>query len=88
MVRITKIQGQILIFVWAYEQKGKRSYSEQDVMVPWKSNTKSTVVFERYYHMFKQGELEELIKSSGLKVEIVKSGYDADNWYIILSVQE
>lgn len=39
-------------------------------------------VYERYYHLFRKGELEELI----LRVpgfEIVSSTWDADNWYVV-----
>ncbi|KAF9977797.1 tRNA methyltransferase, has a role in tRNA modification [Actinomortierella ambigua] len=39
-------------------------------------------VFKRYYHLFRQGELEELVMSSG-KVKIDKQGYDRDNWWCI-----
>lgn len=38
-------------------------------------------VFHRFYHVFKQGELDRLCKQ--LKVEIVKSYYDEGNWCII-----
>ncbi|KAG0722537.1 Alkylated DNA repair protein alkB 8 [Chionoecetes opilio] len=38
-------------------------------------------VFHRYYHVFKQGELEVLC--SQLNVRIVKSYYDEGNWCII-----
>jgi hypothetical protein len=39
-------------------------------------------VYERYYHLFKKGELEELItRVPGF--EVVQSTWDADNWYVI-----
>lgn len=38
-------------------------------------------VFHRYYHVFKQGELELLC--SQLNVRIIKSYYDEGNWCII-----
>lgn len=37
--------------------------------------------FQRYYHLFKKGELDELVLEAG-GVEILESGYDRDNWYI------
>lgn len=36
--------------------------------------------FQRYYHLFKKGELDALVLEAGGK--ILESGYDRDNWYI------
>lgn len=36
--------------------------------------------YERYYHLFKKGELDELVERAGGL--ILESGYDRDNWYI------
>jgi tRNA (uracil-5-)-methyltransferase TRM9 len=79
--------------------QGKRAYVEQDVFVPWKlakslkvqdstpdtllNPKKEEIVYQRYYHMFKQGELEDLILRAGGKVR--QSGYDRDNWYCIFA---
>ncbi|KAJ3041695.1 tRNA methyltransferase, has a role in tRNA modification [Rhizophlyctis rosea] len=40
------------------------------------------VVYQRYYHMFLKGELDELVERAG-GAEVVTSGYDRDNWYVI-----
>ncbi|KAJ3047465.1 tRNA methyltransferase, has a role in tRNA modification [Rhizophlyctis rosea] len=40
------------------------------------------VVYQRYYHLFVKGELDDLVIKAG-GAEIVDSGYDRDNWYII-----
>ena len=146
LTRITRIGGKILIYVWAFEQDG-RKFTQQDVLVPWhlqfkfedeekissligektetssntgednrrdnlseKSEDKKTVekkeeeqkveategqedfhvdegkkalVYKRYYHMFKHGELEELIKEVP-EVEIDESFYDHANWCVRL----
>ena len=37
--------------------------------------------FQRYYHLFKKGELDELVVEAGGK--IIESDYDRDNYYII-----
>lgn len=37
--------------------------------------------FQRYYHLFKRGELDDLVVEAGGK--IIKSDYDRDNYYII-----
>ena len=144
MTRITRKGGRILIYVWAFEQDGKK-FTQQDVLIPWhlqfkwedsekisnllaeKSETgsnvgegsqkgtksevsekeeekkeekregsvkdgeddchvneaKKTVVYKRYYHMFKNGELEDLIKEIP-ELEIEESFYDHANWCVKL----
>lgn len=147
LARITRKGGKILIYVWAFEQDG-RKFTQQDVLVPWhlqfkfedeeKINTllgkkdgssvgegsqkdpqenlsdkdgkedqeekktdekqpveggeeedfqlnegKKTLVYKRYYHMFKRGELEDLV-SEVPEVEIQESFYDHANWCVIL----
>ncbi|CAO3571702.1 unnamed protein product [Mortierella alpina] len=175
ILRVVRIGGRVLIFVWALEQTGKRDFDKdvQDVFVPWampkktepkKDKSKSrpqgikkkdrkkalasdaetaaesmsqlaihsdsahgsedhpaaqgmsvesapTVqpveaseatqpadekehldsapsqsagpVFNRYYHLFQKGELEDLVLQTK-KASIVQQGYDRDNWWCIL----
>lgn len=46
------------------------------------SELKNAKVYNRYYHVFKEGELEQLVKEvDGLK--ILQSYYDRDNWCVI-----
>lgn len=86
--------GQALIYVWALEQKNSRrgwdEGDEQDVMVPWvmktgKSNPNkdgtTEKTFQRYYHLYRSGELQADIASIG--GEVVDSGYEKDNWWAI-----
>ncbi|KAI4167960.1 MAG: hypothetical protein LQ343_006754 [Gyalolechia ehrenbergii] len=84
--------GKALIYVWALEQKNSRrgwdETNEQDVMVPWvmKSKTadrssETSTTFNRYYHLYRQGELEKDIVDAGGSV--VESGYEKDNWWAI-----
>ncbi|KAF9910174.1 Alkylated DNA repair protein alkB 8 [Linnemannia zychae] len=40
-------------------------------------------VFNRYYHLFHKGELEDLVLQTN-KATIVQQGYDRDNWWCIL----
>lgn len=91
MARVLRSSGTLLVFAWALEQpptsslhKHPLKYLEdgnvQDVLVPW-VNKADGVVHHRYYHLFKEGELEEL--AAGTDLEIVESGYDKDNWYTI-----
>jgi tRNA (uracil-5-)-methyltransferase TRM9 len=86
--------GKALIYVWALEQKNSRrgwdEGHEQDVMVPWVMKTgkknshedgSTEKVFQRYYHLYRSGELEEDIITTG--GEIIDSGYEKDNWWAI-----
>jgi tRNA (uracil-5-)-methyltransferase TRM9 len=85
LLRIIKPGGTLLIFVWAMEQEknSKRRFETQDEMVSWKTKQDGQeVVYHRYYHLFFKGELDELcIKAGG---EVLESGYDRDNHYVIL----
>ncbi|KAJ3236430.1 Alkylated DNA repair protein alkB 8 [Chytriomyces hyalinus] len=40
------------------------------------------IVYQRYYHVFVKGELDQVVEAAG-GLEVDKSGYDRDNWYII-----
>ncbi|KAK9448562.1 S-adenosyl-L-methionine-dependent methyltransferase [Limtongia smithiae] len=88
--------GRALIYVWALEQQqSRRGWDEhhaQDVMVPWVtangkakgttagSDEAEAVVKERYYHLYRKGELEEDIVAAG--GVIVTGGYERDNWWV------
>ena len=83
--------GQALIFVWALEQKHSRrgwdKGDDQDVMVPWVMKQKTdhatgeSKTFERYYHLYREGELESDISQAGGRV--LESGFERDNWWAI-----
>ncbi|EGX93388.1 tRNA methyltransferase [Cordyceps militaris CM01] len=83
----TKATG--LVFVWALEQASSRrgwsEGSEQDTLVPWVMRAKGrpNETFQRYYHLYKKGELEEDIVAAGGVVE--ESGYERDNWWAVFS---
>jgi tRNA (uracil-5-)-methyltransferase TRM9 len=83
----TQIPGKVLLYVWALEQKSSRrgweEGGEQDVMVPWvlKKKGEQDKTYQRYYHLYKKGELEEDVASAGGAV--VESGYEKDNWWAI-----
>jgi tRNA (uracil-5-)-methyltransferase TRM9 len=61
-------------------------------MVPWVMKTATredhgrdrTRTVERYYHLYRRGELEEDIRRAGGTVE--SSGYEKDNWWAIASL--
>lgn len=41
-------------------------------------------VYQRYYHVFFKGELEDIINKTGVDVEIIKSYFDHANWCCII----
>lgn len=64
--------------------KNRSDFEQQDVFVPWKikQNNQEESVRHRYYHVFKQGELETLAQDVGAKV--IDSFYDQGNWCVVL----
>lgn len=93
ILELLKPQGKALLYVWALEQaSSRRGWDEgddQDVMVPWVMKTKSAAkqeskekTFQRYYHLYKKGELEQEISQAGGLV--LESGYEKDNWWAIV----
>lgn len=84
MERMLRVGGKCLIFVWAFEQQSsRRKFIEQDVQVSWRHKETDQIHY-RYYHLFKQNELEELVNKATCKFKIIKAGYDRDNWYVEL----
>ncbi|KAK2069779.1 hypothetical protein P8C59_004329 [Phyllachora maydis] len=43
-------------------------------------------VFHRYYHLYREGELEEDVRAAG--GEVLRSGYERDNWWIIAAATQ
>ena len=87
--------GRALVYVWAFEQGGesRRRFEQQDSLVPWNLRqpkqheegagaAAEPEVYFRYYHLFKQGELEQCVAEAG--GEVLQSGYDRDNHYCVI----
>ncbi|KAJ1743729.1 tRNA methyltransferase, has a role in tRNA modification [Coemansia sp. RSA 1086] len=94
LLRVVREGGTVLIFAWALEQKGRRKFDQnsQDFLVPWvvpgsRNLEQSDKVFHRYYHLFREGELVELVQQAG-GCSIVQSGYDKDNCTIHKSARQ
>jgi len=95
MLECLREGGKTLVYVWALEQKNSRrgwdEGHEQDIMVPWVMTTGKKMTengdgerertFQRYYHLYRSGELEEDIVTAG--GEVLESGYEKDNWWAI-----
>jgi SAM-dependent methyltransferase len=87
LLRIAKKGGMVMIYVWAFEQppESKRQFDTQDEMVSFKK--RDGTIYYRYYHLYKQHELEEEINCAVLKSNddlVVTSGYERGNWYVII----
>ena len=87
--RVLKLGGEALIYVWAYEQPRFENEPTQDVNVKWllqkkySKNKENDEIFYRYYHLFRENELENLInKVKNLK--IIESGNQYNNWYCVV----
>jgi ubiquinone/menaquinone biosynthesis C-methylase UbiE len=79
MIRITKLGGKILIYVWANSIDNKNN---NDYFVGWSKDSNAQDL-QRYYHFFDEGELDKLCGScEGCVIE--KSYFDKENYAIIL----
>ena len=71
--------------------KNRTNFEHSDLLVPWKTKGANEPVesktFLRYYHVFREGELEDIILESdklSTKIKIEESYYDQGNWCVIL----
>jgi SAM-dependent methyltransferase len=85
MYRVLKPNGKGLIVVWAMDQgdKSKFHFTKSDEFVEWKSPTGK--VYNRYYHIYREGALKEEI--SRLKSEFIIGdiGWEKGNYYTTLT---
>jgi SAM-dependent methyltransferase len=86
MYRCLKIDGRLLLTVWAMEQGGDSSFHfiQRNTMVPWKSKDDGKT-YMRYYHIYREGELQEEIKRLCPDLIWITGGWELGNWYAILS---
>ena len=86
MYRVLKTDGLCFIEVWAMNQSENVNknaiFSKSDELVSWK--TKNGDILYRYYHIYKENDLECEIKKLKPEFNIIKSGYEKGNYYIIL----
>ena len=89
LLRVVRPGGFVLVTAWAKEQPRFENETSQDVYVKWKYTKPRTAakeedpVYQRYYHLFIEGELESLCESVG-GADIVERGNEAHNWYVVL----
>ncbi|KAL3233446.1 tRNA (carboxymethyluridine(34)-5-O)-methyltransferase [Nakaseomyces bracarensis] len=65
---------------WKKEQELKRQQEDTESQEESKEEVKY-----RFYHLYKEGELEEDCKSAGGL--IIRGGYERDNWYVVTQRQ-
>ena len=84
MYRVLKVGGKLLISVWAMEQASttKRRFTKSDELVSWKIDNET---YYRYYHIYKEKELEDEIRRLCIEFNIESVFYELGNWFIILS---
>ena len=80
IIRTTDYYGQIMIQVWAFERDYSKKYDSQDAMIPWKTKNKT---YLRYYYLFKENELDEMLNQLKYNIHIVKSYKERDNYILI-----
>ncbi|KAI1480363.1 S-adenosyl-L-methionine-dependent methyltransferase [Daldinia eschscholtzii] len=74
------------------KQKTKEQEREQEQASNKKENDEAAAnggagaTYQRYYHLYRKGELEEDVQAAG--GEILGSGYEKDNWWVIASPKE
>lgn len=66
---------------WREEQEQKRLMSFEDERKQKEEEEKKNTKY-RYYHLYKEGELEEDCTNAG--GIITRSGYEKDNWYVVV----
>ena len=84
MYRILKKNGTGLITTWAMEQgvRSKFKFTKSDETVLWKSPT--GVVYNRYYHIYKAGELTDEINRLEPRFSIIEEGWEKGNYYVVV----
>lgn len=83
LVRICKNGGRILIYVWSIDAniKSDRIKNVDDgKLIQWRHKN---TIYDRFYHMFEKGELQDLIdKING--VEIIDTSHVCGNWVCVV----
>jgi len=82
--RCLKPGGLALIYVWAMEQQ-KRKFGHQDVLVKTEIDVENnkTDTIQRYFHVFRYGELESLL-SLIENIEVLDRYFDHNNWCVVV----
>lgn len=72
---------------WVLQQAKKETQSTKRLSFSdEQATTDSTETFQRYYHLYREGELDADISAAGGRV--LESGYEKDNWWAIATPAE
>lgn len=100
-LRVVRKGGRLLGYVWAIEKpngdgEGRR-FEGQDLFVEWNMRRKKEGAvsekilgdpmekYDRFYHVYRDGELEDEMEEAGGKV--IKTFYDHQNWGAVVEKQ-
>ena len=77
-------EGQDVLVSWNIPKRygAKSTERNNDIPIPEEFVSENDRTYERYYHMFVKGELEDLIVKACPNAAL-ESGYHRDNWYCI-----
>lgn len=81
LFRILKVNGRILIYVWAHEQNKFKNF-EKNAMVSW-NNQSDGKILQRYYYLFSINEIDHLVTNNFKNIKIIESGIQCFNYYLI-----
>ncbi|KAI0513180.1 uracil-5--methyltransferase TRM9 [Xylaria bambusicola] len=70
-------QDQLVPWVMKANQNKKKDKDDRDSG----GNAGVDTTYERFYHLYREGELEEDLREAGGRV--IESGYERDNWWVI-----
>lgn len=77
--KVLKPEGKVLVSAWAFDQPRFKDISieKRDIMLKWDKR------YDRFYHLFCKGELEDICRKAGF--EIISSFRAQDNYYVEIS---
>ena len=76
-----KLQQKFVRESWKTREESESAAQSQGPMKP--REYEETLVFQRFCHVYKEGELEMLIESVE-NCQVIESGYDKSNWFVII----
>lgn len=76
--------GIVLFSVWSYEKynsKAQREFKLGDNYIPWHSRDGNSVIAQRYYHIYNEKTLKNMLDSLGVKYELY---WEEQNWIVTI----
>lgn len=79
----TADQDQLVPWVLRQNKKKQKKEADKKEGGEGEDEVKGDTTYQRYYHLYRKGELEEDVVTAG--GEVLGSGYEKDNWWVIAS---